>query len=227
MYFLLFIIAIIFAVSAQGKVQSTFREASQIRSRRGYTGAQVAQQILMSAGIHDVRIERIGGNLTDHYDPKSRTLRLSQNVYDSDSLAALGVAAHETGHAIQDDTGYAWLQLRSAMVPVTNIASNLAMPLIILGALFGGASRGNYFMINLGLILFFLSVLFTFVTLPVEFDASKRAIAILEGNSYVSPDEVGEVKKVLDAAAMTYVAAAAVALLNFLRMAALFGRRRN
>lgn len=226
MYFILLLIAMFFAMWAQGKVQSAFRESSQIPNRRGFTGAQVAQQILMLSGIDDVTVERVRGNLTDHYDPRHRVLRLSEGVYDSTSIAALGVAAHETGHAIQDDTGYAFLQLRSAMVPVVNIGSNLAWPLIFLGVLFGASSH-NYFLVDLGIILFSVVVAFTLVTLPVEFDASKRAIAILEGNGFLSSDEIAPAKKVLDAAAMTYVASAAIAVANLLRMVALFGRRRD
>lgn len=216
MYFGLFIITAIFSIVAQFKVNSTFNKYAKVANRRGYTGAQVAEQLLAQAGIHDVRVERIGGNLTDHYDPSSKVLRLSQNVYGSASVAALGVAAHETGHAIQHDTGYGFLWLRSAVIPLSRIGSSLGIPLVILGMLFSG-STGNL-LIYIGILLFAAAVVFTLVTLPVEFDASRRAIALLGSNYFLDADELSGAKHVLTAAAMTYVAAAAVAVVNLLRL---------
>ncbi len=179
------------------------------------------------AGIYDVRIERIHGNLTDHYDPMHKVLRLSDPVYSSTSLAAIGVAAHETGHAVQHNVGYVPLSLRSAMVPLTNFSSRLAMPLIFLGILFGynsGSSFG-YTLIQGGIILFALAVLFSIVTLPVEFNASSRAVKMLGNYGILSTDELEPVKKVLGAAALTYVASAVSAILSLLRLILIFGRR--
>ena len=223
--YLLVIIAFIFSMYAQTQVSSTYKRYSRVGNRRGYTGAQVATLMLQNAGIFDVRVERVAGNLTDHYDPRTKTLRLSQSVHDSTSVAALGVAAHETGHAIQHDVGYGPLALRSWLVPIANFGSKLAWPLIMIGFFFSG-STGNS-MLMLGILFFSLSVAFTVVTLPVEFNASHRAIDLLVDQNFLDEDEIGGAKKVLRAAAMTYVAAAFAAIAELLRLLAIFGLRSN
>lgn len=221
-WYILVIIAFLFSMVAQTKVSSTFNKYSRVRNRAGFTGAQVATQMLQNAGIYDVSVQRVAGNLTDHYDPRTKTLRLSQSVYDSMSVAALGVAAHETGHAIQHDVGYAPLALRSFFVPLANFGSRLAIPLIIIGFLFSG---GGSTLVTLGILFFSLSVAFTLITLPVEFNASSRAIRLLVDDGFLTSDEIGGAKKVLSAAAMTYVAAAFAAVAQLLRLIAIFGRR--
>ena len=221
MYFLV-ILAFIFSMVAQTKVSTTFNKYSRVRNRAGFTGAQVATQMLQNAGIYDVSVQRVAGNLTDHYDPRTKTLRLSQSVYDSTSVAALGVAAHETGHAIQHDVGYAPLGLRSMLVPLANFGSRLAIPLILIGFFFSG---GGSTLVTIGILFFSLSVLFTLITLPVEFNASHRAIDRLVDDGFLASDEIGGAKKVLSAAAMTYVAAAFAAVAQLLRLIAIFGRR--
>lgn len=223
-WYILLIIAMIFSMVAQTKVSTTFNKYSRVRNRGGFTGAQVAAQMLQNAGIYDVSVQRVAGNLTDHYDPRTKTLRLSQSVYDSTSVAALGVAAHETGHAIQHDVGYAPLGLRSLLVPLANFGSRLAIPLIIIGFLFSG---GGSTLVTLGILFFSLSVAFTLITLPVEFNASHRAIDLLVEDGFLASDEIGGAKKVLSAAAMTYVAAAFAAVAQLLRLVALFGRRND
>ena len=223
--YILVLPAIILAVIAQGKVSSTFNKYSRVPSRIGMTGAEAARRIMELNGIYDVSIERVAGNLTDHYDPSKKVLRLSDNVYSSSSIAAIGVAAHETGHAIQHARGYAPLSLRSIMVPVVNFGSRLFLPLILLGLLFSFSSAMGNSLITLGIILFGITVLFTLVTLPVEFNASKRAIACLTESRILYDDEVDGAKKVLSAAAMTYVASAAMAIAQFLRLLVLFGGR--
>lgn len=219
--------ALLLTLYAQSKVSSTFRKYSSVRNAYGLTGAEAAQRLLTAAGINDVRIERVRGNLTDHYDPSKKVLRLSESVYDSTSLAAVGVAAHETGHAVQHAMGYAPLALRSAMVPLTNLGSNLAWPLILLGLLFGSQAGSDfgYLLVQAGILLFSLAVVFSIVTLPVEFNASSRAVAMLGDFGILSQSELGPVKKVLSAAAMTYVASAAMAVAQLLRLVLLFGRR--
>ena len=207
-YFLV-LLAFILSLVAQVKVSGTFNKYAKIRNHRGLTGAQVAQQMMQNAGIYDVSVQRVAGNLTDHYDPGTKTLRLSESVYDSSSVAAIGVAAHETGHAIQHDVGYAPLALRSFFVPLANFGSRLAIPLILIGCLFGGGNNG---LITLGILFFSLSVAFTLITLPVEFNASRRAIRLLVDDGFLDEDEIGGAKKVLGAAAMTYVAAAFAAV---------------
>ncbi|WP_458407658.1 zinc metallopeptidase [Anaerotignum sp.] len=225
-WYILVIIAFIFSMVAQTKVSSTFNKYSRVRNRAGFTGAQVATQMLQNAGIYDVSVQRVAGNLTDHYDPRTKTLRLSQSVYDSMSVAALGVAAHETGHAIQHDVGYAPLALRSFFVPLANFGSRLAMPLIIIGFLITSVlGGGGGTIITLGILFFSLSVAFTIITLPVEFNASSRAIDLLVADGFLTSDEIGGAKKVLSAAAMTYVAAAFAAVAQLLRLIAIFGRR--
>lgn len=221
-WFILLIVAMIFSMVAQTKVSSTFNKYSRVRNRAGFTGAQVATQMLQNAGIYDVSVQRVAGNLTDHYDPRTKTLRLSQGVYDSMSVAALGVAAHETGHAIQHDVGYAPLALRSFFVPLANFGSRLAFPLIVIGFIVAG---GGSTLVTLGILFFSLSVAFTVITLPVEFNASHRAIDLLVADGFLSSDEIGGAKKVLSAAAMTYVAAAFTAVVQLLRLIAIFGRR--
>lgn len=223
---LIIIPAMILAVFAQAKVSSTFNKYSSLMSRRGYTGADVARQLLLSAGITDVAVEKIKGSLTDHYDPKSKVLRLSESVFDSKSVAALGVAAHETGHAIQHRESYFPLTFRTAIFPVVNIGSKLSMPLIILGLVLGYFNFGNMILFA-GIILFSLVVFFQIVTLPVEFNASSRALKLLGQYNYLSSDEIKPAKKVLSAAALTYVAAAAVSITQLLRLLVIFGRRND
>lgn len=220
-YFLV-IIGVILSLWASARVKSTFAKYSNVRSMSGYTGAQAAERILRSSGIGDVRIEHINGNLTDHYDPRTKVLRLSDSVYGQTSVAAIGVAAHECGHAIQHAKGYAPLQIRSAIVPIANIGANISWPMIILGMLLGSA--GGVF-IQIGIILFSASVLFQLVTLPVEFNASNRAVNILGESGILYETEVSQTKKVLGAAALTYVAAAAGSILQLLRLLLLFGGR--
>jgi len=218
---LLLIPGIILAFYAQTKVKSTFERFSKVNSVKRTTGAEVARAILDSEGLKHVNVEMIDGKLSDHYDPRQKVLRLSPEVYRGSSLASLGVAAHETGHAIQHATGYWPLNIRHSLVPVANFGSKLAFPLFVIGLLF--ASTG---LVNLGIYMFSAVVLFQLVTLPVEFNASKRAIAILEGQGYITSSEVAGTKSVLDAAALTYVAAALVGLLSLLRLI-LLSRGRN
>lgn len=189
------------------------------------TGREAAEQILHRAGIYDVRVERVSGNLTDHYDPRSKVLRLSDATYGQCSVAALGVAAHECGHAIQHQVGYAPLKFRSALVPIANFGSTIAWPLIIIGLFFG--SRSSVMFLNLGILAFSLAVLFQIVTLPVEFNASGRAIRILGDSGMLYPEEVRSTRKVLTAAALTYVAGAASAILQLLRIILLTNSRRD
>ncbi|MGB9660628.1 MAG: zinc metallopeptidase [Moorellaceae bacterium] len=221
--FVLLLPAILLSLYAQFKVQSTFEYYSHIASHRGLTGAEVARSLLDRAGLHYVRLEMVRGFLTDHYDPRGRVLRLSPPVYQSNSLAALGVAAHETGHALQHRTGYLPLRLRSALVPVVSLGSNLAIPLLLLGLVFGLPSLAR-----LGVYAFMLAVVFTLITLPVEFNASRRALALLESGGYLTGQELVGARQVLNAAALTYVAAALTAVLNLIRLmllAGFFGRR--
>lgn len=219
--YVLVIIGIVITLAASAKVNSTFNKYSKVRSMSGMTGADAARRILQLAGIYDVSVERIAGNLTDHYDPKNKVLRLSDSVYGSMSVAAIGVAAHECGHAIQDQKDYAPLRIRASLVPVANIGSMLAWPIIILGILFGAFET----LVPLGIILFSAAVLFQIVTLPVEFNASSRAITILDNSGILGGEEVGYTRKVLSAAALTYVASAAASILQLLRLVLLFGGR--
>lgn len=224
--FLLLIPTIILSLVAQSKVNSTFSTYSKIASSKGYTGADVAKQLLELAGIRDVSVEHIRGNLTDHYDPRNKVLRLSDNVYSSSSVAALGVAAHETGHAIQHNEGYAPLSLRSAIYPAVSFSSRLYGPLICIGLLFG-LFGGNFYILSAGVILFSVIVAFQVITLPVEFNASKRAISLLDEYAFLTPEEVTPARKVLSAAALTYVAAAAAAIVNLIRLLILVNNRRR
>ena len=221
-YFLV-LVGVVLSLLASGKVKSTFAKYSQVRNSRGITGAQAAEQVLRTAGIYDVRIERVGGNLTDHYDPRTKVLRLSDSVYGQTSVAAVGVAAHECGHALQHNVGYLPLRIRSAIVPAANIGSRLGIPIILLGVLLGS----NYFLIELGIWVFSLAVLFQIVTLPVEFNASNRAMTMMERYGILSGQELRSTRKVLSAAAMTYVAAAASSILQLLRLVILFGGNRR
>ena len=223
-YFLVIIGAIICMI-ASARVNSFFKKYSKYRSMTGMTGAQAAERILNYAGIYDVTIQHVSGNLTDHYNPKQKTLNLSDPVYNSTSVAAIGVAAHECGHAIQHQQEYAPLSIRSAIVPVANIGSQLAWPLILIG-LFISSNTGVFF-INLGIIAFSFAVIFQLVTLPVEFNASGRALRILGDTGILAESELPYTKKVLSAAALTYVASAAAAILQLLRLILLTNRRRS
>jgi len=224
-YYLMIGPALILSIIAQVKVKSTFAKYSQVATAGGLSGAEAAQRILSGFGLSSVRVEQVGGFLSDHYDPRQRVLRLSPGVYEGRSIASIGVAAHESGHAIQHAQGYFPMQIRSALVPVTQIGSWLAWPLLLLGFILGALS-----LIKLGIILFSAAVLFQLVTLPVEFDASRRAVAILGQQGILTQAELGGTRSVLGAAALTYVAAAAAAvmqLLYFLMRAGLLGGRRD
>lgn len=217
-YIVLVLPAVILSMWAQSKVNSNFKKYSKVYTRRNLTGFDAARQILDSNGLFDVKIESVRGNLTDHYDPKANVIRLSDSVRNSTSVAAVGVAAHEAGHAVQHAEGYTPIKLRNSLVPVANIGSQLAMPLIILGlVLMGGECIFGSTCVWAGIILFSAAVLFQVVTLPVEFDASNRAIKVLS-NGYIEDDEKVYVKKVLGAAALTYVAAAATSIAQLLRL---------
>ena len=216
---MLIVISALISLFAQFLVNSRFSKSSRVRSRSGMTGAQAAERILQSQGIYDVAIQRVSGKLTDHYDPRNKTLNLSDAVYASTSVAAVGVAAHECGHAIQHARGYAPLSFRSALVPVANIGSQLSWLFIILGIFFGG----SHTLIMIGILMFSAAVLFQLVTLPVEFNASGRALKLLSETGILQKDEVSDTRKVLSAAALTYVAAATTAVLQLLRLLRLFG----
>lgn len=206
---------------AQNNVTSTYSKYSRIQSRNGLTGAAAAEKILRSNGIYDVRVEHIQGNLTDHYDPSAKVLRLSDTVYGSTSVAAIGVAAHECGHAIQHQTGYVPLKIRGSLVPVANLGSKLCWPLIVLGLFF------SYTFVQAGIIMFCAVVAFQLVTLPVEFNASSRAMQILGDSGMLYQEEISSTRKVLRAAALTYVASVASSVLQLLRLILLFGNRRD
>lgn len=218
----LIIVGILLCLAASGNVSATYRKYSKIENARGMTASEVAERILKGAGISDVRIERIEGELTDHYDPKNKVVRLSEGVYYSTSVAAIGVAAHECGHVLQHYNGYLPIRVRNAIVPVVNFGSNLSWPLILLGVLFG-LTR----LVDVGIILFTLVLLFQIVTLPVEFNASKRAIGVIRDTGILYGDEITGAKKVLNAAALTYVAGVIATALQVLRLFLLFGRRRR
>lgn len=219
--YILIIIAAIISLIAQWRVNSAFSKYSRVASMSGMTGAQAARMILQSNGINYVSVQRISGKLTDHYNPSTKVLNLSESVYGSTSVAAIGVAAHECGHAIQHARGYFPLSLRTALVPVANIGSQLSWVFIIVGAILSF----NQTLITIGIIMFSAAVLFQLVTLPVEFNASARALEQLESNGILYRDEVSQTRKVLSAAALTYVAAAATAILQLLRLIILFGGR--
>ena len=211
--FVILIPAILLAAWAQLKVRSAYAKYSKVPSSRGYSGADAAKALLLSGGVHDVEIEPIPGELSDHYDPRDKTLRLSEGVYSGRSLAALGIAAHEAGHALQDATAYVPLSLRSYMYPVSSFGSTLAWPIFIIGFFLRAP-----LLMNLGIYLFSAAVVFTLVTLPVELNASHRAIALLTEYNIVTQEERSGARKVLNAAAWTYVAAAAMAILQLIRM---------
>ncbi len=222
-YIILVLPAVILAMWASSNVNSTFKKYSKVPSASGYTGFDAARRILDANGLHHIRIEHISGNLTDHYDPKAGVIRLSDAVYSNNSAAAIGVAAHEAGHAVQHATGYSPLVIRNAIIPVCNIGSNLAMPLILMGLLFEA-----FGLCYLGIFAFGLSTFFQLVTLPVEFNASRRALAALESSGRFSGTDLSNANKTLRAAALTYVAALAVSLANLLRLIVLVnGRRRD
>ncbi|MBU0629560.1 MAG: zinc metallopeptidase [Candidatus Margulisbacteria bacterium] len=212
--------AMILAFYAQFKVKSTFAKYSNVSSRKGITGASAAQSILNSAGLAEVAVKETPGELSDHYDPRDKTLYLSQEVYRSTSVASLGVAAHEAGHAVQDARSYAPLKMRNGMVPISNLGTTLAFPLFFLGILFSYKP-----LMDIGIVFFSLAVFFSVVTLPVEFDASRRAIKVLAEGGYLTEAEVPMARSVLNAAALTYIAAAAMAILNLVRLLALRNQR--
>lgn len=227
-YVVLVLPCVILSLWASSNVNSTFkRYATQISSRR-ITGAQAAQRVLAAHGVTNVRIERVSGSLTDHYDPKTNVIRLSDDVYNNASTAAIGVACHEAGHAVQYAQNYGPIKLRAAIVPITNIGSKLAMPLILIGLLVSFLGDLSYTIVYLGIACFGLSLVFQLVTLPVEFNASKRALESIEQSNILNQEELKGAQKTLRAAALTYVAATAVALTQLLRLILLFGgRRRN
>ena len=222
--YLMVLAGAIFSLLASAKVNSTFQRYAGVRSMSGMTGAQVARRILDRNGLSEIPVEHVSGNLSDHYDPTRRVLRLSDSTYHSPSVAAIGVAAHECGHAIQHKESYGPLKLRTVIVPAANLGSRLGMPIILLGLIFGG---GGSTLVNIGIWVFSLAVLFQIVTLPVEFNASSRALVMLEDYGILGQEEKRKAKSVLSAAAMTYVAAAAASILQLLRLIILFGGRRN
>lgn len=221
---ILVIIGAVLSMAASVKVNSTFNKYSKVRSMTGMTGEDAAKRLLNSQGIYDVTVRPVKGQLTDHYDPRTKTVNLSESVFHSTSVAAIGVAAHECGHAMQDNVGYVPLKLRGAIVPVANIGSQAAFPLIIIGVLIGGMGSP---LVNIGLILFSLAVIFQLITLPVELNASRRAITLLDQVGILGGQEVNQTRKVLGAAALTYVAALAASVLQLLRLVILFGGRRD
>lgn len=223
--YILVIIGMIIGLIASANVKGTFNRYSKVRSMGGMTGAQVAKRVLESQGIYDVEIRHVSGSLTDHYDPRNKTVNLSDTVYGSTSVAAAGVAAHECGHAVQHNVGYAPLSIRSALVPVVNFGANISWPLIIIGLFI--RSEFGYYVILAGVILFSFAVLFQFVTLPVEFNASHRALEILGDTRILGEDELKYTRKVLMAAAMTYVAALASSILQFLRVILIANSRKR
>lgn len=220
-YFLV-IIGFLLAAIASGGVQSAFNKYSKVKSYRGYTGADAARKILDDNGLYNIRVEHIQGNLSDHYDPTANVIRLSDATYADTSVAAIGVAAHEAGHAVQHATGYAPIKLRNSMVPAVNICSTISMPLFLIGLILGATGLAN-----IGIILFSVALVFQVVTLPVEFDASRRAIKILNQSAMLDEQELSGAKRVLRAAAMTYVAAVLASLLQILRLVLLSNSRRR
>ena len=226
-YLVLVLPCVLLSLWASSSVKSTFNKYSSQYSIRRITGADAARRVLAHNGVGGVRIERVSGSLTDHYDPKANVIRLSDTVYDSTSTAAIGVACHEAGHAVQYAQNYGPIKLRAAIIPATNIGSRLAMPLILVGLLLTFLEDYSFTLIYLGIACFALSLVFQLITLPVEFNASRRAIAAIEQGGILTQDEQVGAKKTLKAAAMTYVAATAVALAQLLRLLILFGRRRD
>ena len=226
-YVVLVLPCLLLSLWASANVNSTFKKYSSQFSRRHLTGAEAAQRVLFANGVRDVRIERVSGNLTDHYDPRANVIRLSDEVYGSTSTAAIGVACHEAGHAVQYAEDYAPIKLRAAIIPVTNFGSRLAMPLILLGLVLSAFGSMSDLLIYLGIACFGLSLVFQLVTLPVEFDASRRAMAAIAQSELLTEEEQRGARKTLTAAALTYVAATAVALSQLLRLLILFGGRRK
>lgn len=224
--YILVVIGAVICMIASARVKGTFNKYSQLRSMSGMNGAQVAQRVLQAAGIYDVQVRHVSGSLTDHYDPRTKTVNLSDPVYNATSVAALGVAAHECGHAIQHAKSYAPLSIRSALVPIANFGSMLAWPVILIGLLFNTRSSG--LIIDIGILLFSAAVLFQLVTLPVEFDASRRALVMLRTQGILADDELKYTRRVLKSAALTYVASAVAAILQLLRIILITnGRRRD
>lgn len=223
--YILVLAGVVISMMASAKMRSTFQRYSTVRSRSGMTGREAAERLLKSQGIYDVRVEHVSGSLTDHFDPRNKVLRLSDATYNSASVAAIGVAAHECGHAVQHAKGYTPLSIRSALVPVVNFGSAVSWPLIFAGLLIN--SRSAVMLLNLGILAFSLSVLFQIVTLPVEFNASNRALRILGDTGMLYSDEVRDTRKVLTAAALTYVAGAAAAILQLLRLLLITNSRRR
>lgn len=221
--YILVIIGLVLCLGASFMVKATYKKYSEVYASRHMTGAEAAEMILRNAGVADVRIEQVAGDLTDHYDPRNKVLRLSQLTYNTSSVAAIGVAAHEAGHAVQHNVGYFPLKLRNSILPVANLGSQLGVPLVIIGLVLGFGDT----LINIGIFLFAFAVLFQVVTLPVEFNASNRAVRMLESYGILYDEELSGCKKVLTAAAMTYVAAAASSALQLLRLVLLGGRRRR
>lgn len=220
LYLILVLPAVIFSLWASIRVNTTFKKYSKIRSMRGITGAEAARRVLDANGLQHIRIEQIPGNLTDHYDPRSDVIRLSESVYGNTSVAAVGVACHEAGHAVQHAENYAPVKIRAAIIPVTNIGSRLAIPLIILGILLNSLASAPEFLViaYIGVACYGLCTLFQLVTLPTEFDASRRALRCIESYGILGSEEIGGARRVLTAAAMTYVASLAVSLMQLLRL---------
>jgi len=226
-YLVLVLPCLILSLWASSNVNRTFKKYASQQSVRRITGADAARRVLLANGITDVQIQRVNGNLTDHYDPKTNVIRLSDSVHDATSTAAIGVACHEAGHAVQYAQNYAPIKLRAAIVPITNIGSKLAMPLILLGLVLTFLESFSYTLVYVGIACFGLSVVFQLVTLPVEFNASRRAMAAIEDSNILTDEEQVGARKTLTAAALTYVAATAVAIAQLLRLLMLFGRRRS
>ncbi len=232
-YLTLVLPALLLSLWASVRVKSTFNKYNAQRTMRGMTGAKAAYEVLRANGVYDVKIQRVSGQLTDHYDPKENVIRLSENVFDSTSPAAIGVAAHEAGHAVQYATNYAPIKLRAAIVTATNVASKLSMPLIIISFILMGVEmfvpyrEALYYLALAGVLAFGMCVVFQLVTLPTEFNASRRALQTIEDCNLLTEEERYGAKKVLSAAALTYVAALAVALGQFLRLLAIVNRRRD
>ena len=226
-YVVLVLPCLLISLWASGNVNSTFKKYSKQFSSRRLTGAEAAQRVLQANGVRGVRIDRVSGNLTDHYDPRTNVIRLSDNVYGSTSTAAIGVACHEAGHAVQYAQGYAPIKLRAAIIPITNFGSKIAMPLILIGILFSAMGRFSDTLVYLGIACFGLSLVFQLVTLPVEFNASRRAMEAIESSNLLTEEEQRGARKTLTAAALTYVAATAVSFAQLLRLILLFGNRRR
>lgn len=221
---ILVLIGMVISMWASARVKNTFSKYARVRSMTGMTGAEAARKLLNNQGIYDVTVCKVSGNLTDHYDPRTKTVNLSDAVYDAVSVSAIGVAAHECGHAMQHNTEYMPLKLRSAIVPVASIGAQISWPMILIGVFIAGFGSP---LVSIGILLFSLSVIFQLVTLPVEFNASSRAVRLLDETGILQGQEVEDTRKVLGAAAFTYVAAAAGSILQLLRLVILFGGRRN